>query len=240
MKYSIITASNSNNFKYYKYYVESINKQIILPNELIFVNNKSNFINVKEFLLRNLNKKIKLKYFNFYFFKNVSNALNLGLKHISNLIVFRLDIDDQWLKMHSKSMIDEFKKNKKYLIYSNDHKLLNLKGVSDLNLINDNPTIHSSWLINLNIYRKFNYKNMFPEDYGTLSHYFRKGYKFKLLKTKTVIYSKNINGLGSRKFANKDIKIIKKKNLDFYLKNKKYLSLIKDLGFFGTLKFLFK
>jgi hypothetical protein len=240
MKYSIITASNSNNFKYYKYYVDSINKQIILPNELIFINNKSSLINVKEILLSNLNKKIKLKYFNFYSSKSVSYILNMGLKHISNLIVFRLDIDDQWLKMHSKSMIDEFKKNKKYLIYSNDCKLLNLKGVSDLNLISDNPTVHSSWMINLNICRKFNYKNLFPEDYGTLSHYFRKGYKFKLLNTKTIIYHKNEEGLGSKKFANKDIKIIKKKNLNFYLKNKNYLSLIKDLGFFGTFKFLFK
>jgi len=240
MKYSLLTVSNSNNLKYYKKYVTSINKQIILPTELIFINNKSNILYVRDFLLRNLNKKIKLKYLNSYVTKHLSYSLNLGLKHASNLIIFRLDIDDQWLNFHSKLTIDEFKKNKKYLIYSNDYKLVNLDGFSDPNLITDNPTVHSSWLLNLNICRKFNYKKLFPEDYGTLSYYFRKGYRFMLLKKKTIIYNQNTTGLGSKKFANLDLKVIKKKNLSFYLINKNYFNLIKDLGFFGMLKFLFK
>jgi hypothetical protein len=71
MKYSILTSSNSNNYNNYKKYLKSINKQIILPTELIFINNKSNFKNLKEFLLKNLNTKIKLKYIDFYFIKNV-------------------------------------------------------------------------------------------------------------------------------------------------------------------------
>ena len=240
MKYSILTVSNSNSFEFYKKYVISINKQIILPTEVIFVNNKTNFINLKDYLFSNLNKKIKLKYLNCYVLNSVSYGLNLGLKKASNLIIFRLDIDDQWLNFHSKFMIDEFKKNKKYLIYSNDHKLQNLNGFSDLNLITDNPTIHSSWLLNLNICRKFNYKKLFPEDYGTLSYYFRKGYRFMLLKKKTVIYNKNSKGLGSQKFSNIDLKNIKKNNLSFYLIDKNYFNLIKDLSFIGMLKFLFK
>jgi len=240
MKYSILTVSNSNNLKHYKKYVTSINKQIILPTELIFINNKTNFINLRDFLFKNLNKKITLKYFNSYVTKHISCSLNLGLKHVSNLILFRLDIDDQWLNFHSKFMINEFKKNKKYLIYSNDHKLLNLYGFSDVNLLTDNPTVHSSWLLNLNICRNFNYKKLFPEDYGTLSYYFRKGYRFLLLKKKTVIYNQNIKGLGSQKFSNLDLKIIKKSNLSFYLIDKNYFNLITDLGFFGMLKFLFK
>jgi hypothetical protein len=240
MKYSILTISNSNNLEHYKKYVRSINKQIILPTELIFINNKTNNRNLRDFLSINLNKKIKLKYFNSYVTKHVSYSLNLGLKHASNLILFRLDIDDQWLNFHSKFMINEFKKNKKYLIYSNDHKLLNLDGFSDANLLTDNPTVHSSWLLNLNICRNFNYKKLFPEDYGTLSYYFRKGYRFLLLKKKTVIYNQNTTGLGSQKFSNSDLKIIKKSNLSFYLTDKNYFNLIKDLGFFGMLKFLFK
>jgi hypothetical protein len=240
MKYSILTASNSNNIEYYKKYVNSINNQIILPTELIFVNNKTNLTNLRDFLFRNLNKKIKLKYLNSYFTKNVSYSLNLGLKHASNLIIFRLDIDDQWLNFHSKFMIKEYKKNKKYLIYSNDYKLQNLDGFSDANLITDNPTVHSSWLLNLNICRKFNYKKLFPEDYGTLSYYFRKGYKFKLLNKKTIIYNRNLSGLGSKKFSNLDLKIIKKRNLSFYFIDKNYFNLIKELGFFGMLKFIFR
>lgn len=240
MKYSILTTSNSNNLNHYKKYVSSINKQVILPTELIFINNKTNLTNLRDFLFRNLNKKIKLKYFNNYYTKHVSYSLNLGLKHLSNLIVFRLDIDDQWLNFHSKLSINEYKKNKKYLIYSNDYKLVNLDGFSDVNLITDNPTVHSSWLLNLNICRKFNYKKLFPDDYGTLSFYFRKGYRFKLLKNKTIIYNYNPTGLGSKKFSNKDLKIIKKSNLSFYLIDKNYFNLIKDLGFFGMLKLLFK
>jgi len=240
MKYSILTANNSSNFKHFIKYVRSINKQIILPTELVFINNLSNNLNLRDFLLRKLNKKIKLKYLNCYVTNSVSFSLNLGLKHVSNLILFRLDIDDEWLNFHSKSMINEFKKNKKYLIYSNHHKLLNLDGFSDVNLITDNPTVHSSWLINLNICRKFNYKKLFPEDYGTLSYYFRKGYRFRLVEEKTIIYNKNNKGLGSQKFSNLDIKNIRKSNLNYYLIDKNYFNLIKDLGFFCMLKFLFK
>jgi hypothetical protein len=137
-------------------------------------------------------------------------------------------------------MINEFKKNKKYLIYSNDHKLHHLDGFSDLNLITDNPLVHSSWLINLNICRKFSYKKKFPEDFGTLSYYFRKGYRFIAIKKKTIIYNINTTGLGSKKLANLDLKTIKKSNLNYYLIDKNYFNLIKDLGFFGMLKFLFR
>jgi hypothetical protein len=61
-----------------------------------------------------------------------------------------------------------------------------------------------------------------------------------LLKKKTVIYNKNAKGLGSQQFSNLDLKNIKKNNLSFYLIDKNYFNLIKDLGFFGMLKFLFK
>jgi hypothetical protein len=240
MRYSILTSSNSNNFNYYKKYLKSINKQIILPTELIFINNKSYFINLKEFLLKNLNTKIKLKYISFNYTRNVSYCYNIGLKYVSNLIVLKLDIDDQWLNFHSKIMINEFKKNKKYLIYSNDYKLHSLNGFADLNLIADNPSVHSSWLINLNICRKFNYKAIFPEDFGTLSYYFRKGYRFIIIKKKTIIYNFNTTGLGSKKLSNLDLKNITKSNLSYYLVDKNYFNLIKDLGFFGILKFLFR
>ena len=152
-----------------------------------------------------------------------------------------MDIDDEWLDFHTRFTLNEFKKNKSYLIYSNDYKLVKFKlhGFADSSLIIDNPTIHSSWLINLNICRKFHYQNLFPEDYGTLSYYFRKGYRFLLLKKKTVIINSSPFGLGSQNFANLDLRSIKKSNLSFYLKDKNYFNLIKDLGFFGLLKFLF-
>lgn len=238
MRYSVITSNSSNKLNFLWAYVRCINAQIILPAEIIFINNRSNNSNIKQFLIRNLNTRIKLKYINFYIKKNVAHCYNLGLKYISNLIILRLDIDDQWLSDHSKYLINEFKKDNKYLIYSNDYKIADLKGYADVNLLIDNPTIHSSWLINLNICRRFKYIPVFPDDFGTLSYYFRKGFKFKLLKKKTVIYNKHLGGMGSSKYANKDFKNIKKKNLHYYLFNKNYLNLIRDLGFFGILKLL--
>jgi hypothetical protein len=238
MRYSVITSNCSNKLNFLRSYVRSLNAQIILPTEIIFINNRSNNLNIKQFLIRNLNTRIKLKYINFYYKKNVAHCYNLALKCASNSIILRLDIDDQWLSDHSKYLINEFKKDNKYLIYSSDYKTVNIKGYADVNLLVDNPTLHSSWLINLNICRRFKYIPFYPEDFATLSNYFRKGFKFKLLKKKTIIYNEHSGGLGSSKFANIDFKDIKKKNLRFYLFNKNYLNLIRDLGFFGILKLL--
>ena len=240
MKYSVLTSSNSNNPSFFKKYVKSINEQIILPNEIIFINNRSKFSYVYEFLVKNLNQKIKLKFINYNFSRNVSYPLNYGLKYINNSLVFRLDIDDQWLKFHSKIMINECQKNKNTLILSNNFKSANFQGIADINLITGNPTLHSSWLINLNNCRRFKYENLYPEDYSTLSKYYRLGYKFKLIKEKTINYYKNIKGLGASKFGNVHTKQIKKKNLNYYLKKKNYFNLIKDHSFFALMKILLK
>ena len=52
MKYSVLTVSNSSDLNHYKKYVSSLNKQIILPSELIFINNKINN-NIRNFLFSN-------------------------------------------------------------------------------------------------------------------------------------------------------------------------------------------
>jgi hypothetical protein len=240
MKYSVLTSSNTGNLKFIKNYVKTINKQIILPDEIIFINNRSYFNYVYQFLITNLNKKIKLKYINYYYNKNVSYSLNHGLKYTNNLLILRLDIDDTWIKFHSKIMIDIFKKNKNILILSNNIINLKTKSIVDANLLTGNPTIHSSWLINLNNCRSFKYKNIYPEDYGTLSHYFRSGYKFKLIKEITVNHYSNVKGLGASSRGNIDTKSIKKKNFNHYFKNKNYFNLIKEYNFFQLLKILLK
>ena len=56
MKYSILTACNIFRFKWLKNYVKSINTQIILADELIFIDDGSkNSYLIERFLSKNLN-----------------------------------------------------------------------------------------------------------------------------------------------------------------------------------------
>ena len=185
MKYSLLTSSNSNSLIFIYRYLKSVNKQKILPYEVIFIDDGILKIDSKKIINKTLNKKIKL-----IFIKNKKNlgilkSLNKGLKKIRTNLIFRLDIDDSWKRDHSEYMIKQYKQNNKYLIYSNSFKHYS-KGIVDETLILDNPTIHSSWVINKNLLTNFKYCNIdkHPEDYGTLSKYYRCGYKYKIVKKK--------------------------------------------------------
>jgi hypothetical protein len=238
MKYSILTSCNVYKFNWLKNYAKSINSQIILADELIFIDDGSKNLHLIEpFLKKNLNPLIKIIFIKNFINLGIVKSLNKGLKKINNKIIFRHDIDDTWNKNHSNYNLNFYKRDKNFLIYSNcskDH----FPGLADLNLILDNPTVHSSWIINKNLCINFKYIPQFPEDFATLSYYYRKNFKFKLVKKKTVNYyfsnfsqSKKIN-------ANIDLKLILKKNLLFNLKKFSYFNLIKNLGFFGMLKLI--
>ena len=237
MKYSLLTTSNSNSLLFINRYLKSINKQKILPYELIFVDDGISKINSKKIINKTLNKKIKL-----IFIKNKKNlgiltSLNKGLKKIRTNLIFRLDIDDTWKRDHSRFMIEQYKQNNKYLIYSNSSKHFS-KGITDEALILDNPTIHSSWVINKKLLTNFKYCNIdfHPEDYGTLSKYYRCGYKYKIVKKKTIDHYSIGNSFSKSKKANKDLKKIRKKNLKHYLKKNSYIDLINELTFRGIIK----
>ena len=237
MKYSLLTTSNSNSLIFINRYLKSINKQKILPYELIFVDDGISKINSKKIINKTLNKKIKL-----IFIKNKKNlgiltSLNKGLKKIRTNLIFKLDIDDTWKRDHSRFMIEQYKKNNKYLIYSNSSKYFS-KGITDETLILDNPTIHSSWVINKNLLTNFKYCNIDknPEDYGTLSKYYRCGYKYKIVKKKTINHYSIDNSFSKKKKANRNLKEIRKKNLKHYLKKNSYIDLINELTFRGIIK----
>ena len=241
MKYSVLTSSNSNSLLFIQRYLKSINNQKILPYELIFVDDKISKIDSKKIINKTLNKKIKL-----IFIKNKKNlgiftSLNKGLKKIRTNLIFRLDIDDAWKRDHSRYMIEQYKQNNKYLIYSNSSKHFS-KGIIDEMLILDNPTMHSSWLINKKILRSFKYSAIdnYPEDFGTLSKYYRQGYKFKLVKKKTIDYNNVENSFSKKNIANKNLLKIKKKNLKHFLKNNSYIDLVKELTFIGIIKCIMK
>ena len=237
MKYSLLTTSNSNSLLFINRYLKSINKQKILPYELIFVEDGILKIDSKKIINKTLNKKIKL-----IFIKNKKNlgiltSLNKGLKKIRTNLIFRLDIDDSWKRDHSEYMIKQYKQNNKYLIYSNSYKYFS-KGIVDETLILDNPTIHSSWVINKNLLTNFKYCNIdrHPEDYSTLSKYYRQGYKFKLVKKKTINYINVKHSFSKKNIANRDLINIRKKNLKYYLKKNSYIDLINELRFRGIIK----
>lgn len=240
MKYSILTSTNVYKLNWLKNYVKSINSQIILADELIFIDDGSkNSHLIEQFLRKNLNPLIKIIFIKNFLNLGITKSLNKGLKRINNKIIFRLDIDDTWNKNHSNYNLNLYKRDKNFLIYSNNSKN-HFSGLADLNLLLDNPTVHSSWIINKNLYINFKYRPEFPEDFSTLSYYYRKNFKFKLVKKRTINYFSSNLSQSKKKKANKDIKSIKKKNLIFNLKKFSYFNLIKNLGFFGILKLIVK
>ena len=240
MKYSILTASNIYKFNWLKNYVKSINSQIILADELIFIDDGSTNSNlIEQYLRKNLTPLIKIIFIKNFLNLGIAKSLNKGLKRINNKIIFRLDIDDTWNKNHSNYNLNFYKRDKNFLIYSNNFKN-HFSGLADLNLLLGNPTVHSSWIINKNLCINFKYYNEFPEDFSTLSYYYRRNFKFKLVKKKTINYFSSAFSQSKKKFANRDFKLIKEKNLIFNLKKFSYFNLIKNLGFFGILKLIVK
>jgi len=240
MKYSILTSCNVYKFNWLKNYVKSINSQIILADELIFIDDGSkNSYLMEQYLRKNLNPLIKIIFIKNFLNLGVSKSLNKGLNRINNKIIFRLDIDDTWNKNHSNYNLNFYKRDKNFLIYSNNYKN-HFSGLADLNLVLDNPTVHSSWIINKNLCINFKYNFELPEDFATLSYYYRKNFKFKLVNKKTVNYFSSNLSQSKKINANINIELIKKKNLIFNLKKFSYFIFIKNLGFFGMLKLIVK
>lgn len=241
MKYSVLTTTNSNNIKFYKKYLDSINNQKIIPKEIVLINDGCNFRNMKNFVRTKLNRNIILHYIENNNNIGIAKSLNIGLKKCKTDLIFRLDIDDTWDPNHTKILLSEYSKDKSYLIYSNNINYFNKKALSDINLLIDNPTVHSSWLINRTKKKNFLYnENEFPEDFATLSKYIRNRFKFKLIETKTVNYFDLVNSQSKKKIANRDLKKIKKKNLKYFLKTNSYLKLIQVLGLKGIMKLLLR
>ena len=202
-------------------YFKTIFNQIILPNEIILIDDGNNY-NLDEIIY---NKKKQYDFKNIILIKNINNiglgpSLNLGLKITSNKLVFRLDADDLWLKNHTQKMLNSYSQNKNNVIYAESLKYNNLRNIikCDNFLINENSTIHSSWLINKNVCPDFRYHVTNPkialEDYFTLFWYKYHGYEINISYQQiTTIYKDTPNSLG-KKYAN---------NVH-YLKNRKKLS----------------
>jgi glycosyltransferase involved in cell wall biosynthesis len=221
-KFSILTALfNSGN--YLDNYFKNIFSQNILPDEILLIDDGENPKDLNNFI--NSIKKI-YNFQNIILIKNKRNiglgpSLNIGLKKSSNNLIFRLDVDDIWLPNHTQKMMSLYKKNQNYLIYAESLKHSNLCNFikCDDFLINENSTIHSSWLINKNICPSFRYHLINPkialEDYFTLYWYQHNGYKLNISYDQiTTIYNNIPNSLG-KKYANNF----------YYLRNRKRISI---------------
>ena len=241
-KFSILTALfNSGN--YLDNYFKTIFSQNILPDEILLIDDGENPKDLNNFI--NSIKKI-YNFQNIIIIKNKRNiglgpSLNIGLKKTSNNLIFRLDVDDTWLPNHTQKMMSLYKKDQNYLIYAESLKysnLLNFIKCDDF-LINENSTIHSSWLINKNIFMNFRYHLINPkialEDYFTLFWHQYHGYKLKISYDQiTTIYNDTPGSLG-KKYANNF----------YYLKNRRKISnffllhnLKKRRNFFSKIYFI--
>lgn len=240
-KYTIIS-SLFDCGKFIDRYFENIFSQTIPPDEIILVDDGNNPLNLKEII-----QKKKL-FYNFEKIVLIINTKNIGLglslnKAISrckNNLIFRLDPDDDWSKHHAFKILNYFKNDNKFLIYAESLKKKSLFNYikCDNFLINENSTIHSSWLINRNVCPKFKYHITNPkialEDYFTLFWYKYHNYKiFISYDELTTIYNNTPNSLGKKYAKNKS-----------YIKNRKRVSLffltheLKKRNFFSKIYFM--
>ena len=214
--------------------LKSVMEQTVLPHEIILIEDSYEKIFDKVYFHDNIDfKNVKLK-----FYKNSQNiglakSLNFGLKKVETNLIFRIDDDDLYLKNHAEIYIKEFNKNNDYLIYSQEikKKLNYLNLIKDDFLIFDNLSIHSSWMININVNKQFRYIDLNPEDYASLSFYMRRNYKLKIINNNTVIYHDNPDGMSKKINANRHIDKIRKANFLFF--KKKYIKK-------GLIYFLYK
>ena len=142
---------------------------------------------------------------------------------------------------------------KKRIAHGINVVLLALKKYSNLQkdkfFINENFSIHSSWLINLNIHKNFRYYLENPiialEDYFTISYYIRRGFKFFITEKNTVLYNDHLMGHG--KLTKNSVKEFYRKRIAkslfsyysrLYFKNSKLSKFFFILKNFGILKYL--
>jgi glycosyltransferase involved in cell wall biosynthesis len=231
LKFTILTSLYKSEL-FLKDYFNTIFDQLILPDEIVLVDDTKNPNDLEEIIKA---QKIKYKFNRIILVKNSTNigptlSLNKGLLKCSNNLIFRLDVDDLWLPNHTKKTLEYYEKDKSYLIYSNS--LMKKNFLTEIKcddyFINENHLIHSSWLINRNICENFNYKMKKPsvalEDYYTLLYYIWKKYKVFYTFDITAIYKENFFSHGKNNKTNKKyIKTRKKISILFfllYLRNK--------------------
>ena len=249
LKYSILTSLYNSEIFLDDYFATVFN-QLILPDQIILIDDTKNPPKLEEIIDK---KKIKYKFSNIILLTNKINlgptlSLNKGLLRCNNNLIFRLDVDDLWLPHHTKQTLEYYLKDNSYLIYANSLRNKNFltRMKCDKYLINENFTIHSSWLINKNVCKNFKYRINKPsvalEDYFTLLYY--KWHNFKLYTSEniTVNYRENFFSHGYKNKSNiKYINFRKKISKLFLILNLKRKTPFQKIYFllfeYGLIKF---
>jgi len=249
-KFTILT-SLYNSDTFLNNYFKTIFDQLLLPDEIILIDDTKNPHNLEKIIEE---QKTKNRFKNIILLKNPENlgpttSLNKGLLKCSNSLIFRLDVDDLWLPNHTMQTLEYYERDSSYLIYANSLKQKNFLTTMkcDEYFINENHLIHSSWLINKNICKNFQYKMNRPsialEDYYTMLYYKWHNFKFFFSNNITTIYTENISSHGRRYLYNKRYINFRKKIsilfLKLYLRNKNFLQIMNFILFqYGLLKLI--
>lgn len=249
-KFTILT-SLYNSDTFLNNYFKTIFDQLLLPEEIILIDDTKNPHNLEKIIEE---QKTKNRFKNIILLKNPKNlgptsSLNKGLLKCSNSLIFRLDVDDLWLPNHTMQTLEYYERDSSYLIYANSLKQKNFFTTMkcDEYFINENHLIHSSWLINKNICKNFKYRMNRPsvalEDYFTMLYYKWHNFKFFFSNNITTIYTENISSHGRKFLYNQRYIHIRKKIsilfLTYYLKNKNFLQKINFILFqYNLFKFI--
>ena len=246
-KYSILTSVYKGE-KFIKPYFKSVLEQDVKPYEIVLIDDGQNPKNFEEII-----DKIKIEYSfdNILLIKNKKNvgpciSLNKGLTYCTTDLIFRLDFDDQWKKNHTKIFLDIQNKSPDYLIYGYNLKYTSIRNFlkCDKFYINENPLIHSSWLINKKLNKNFKYFLENPvialEDWFTMVYYIKRGYRiFNLYDPCTVKYLVNPDSHGQNFKKNKKFIAYRKRiAISLYKYNFKKLNFTQILIKFGILNTL--
>ena len=219
IKFSILTSIYKSE-KFLNSYFKTISNQKYKPDEIVLIDDTRNPKNLKKILIY---YKKKYKFKKIVLIKNKVNlgpaiSLNKGLKKTKNDLIFRLDVDDMWQKNHISSMLYNYRQNKNCLLYAVSIKNSNLRNLikCDDYFINENHTLHSSWLINRGINKSFSYKLENPvialEDYATIIYYIKKNFKLNLTNKNTVIYNFSNPFSHGKTFSKNSLFVQKKKD----------------------------
>ena len=239
IKYSILSSFHRSQ-KFIDSFFKTVFDQTYLPDEIVIIDDKDNGLDFESVID---NKKKFYNFNNITLIVNNQNlgpaiSLNKGLLACKNNLVFRLDSDDLWHPEHTKKMLENYNKNKNFLIYGNTLRKKNILTYlkCDRYFINENHIIHSSWMINKNICSSFKYRMKKPsvalEDYFTILYYIRKNYKIFFSYETTAIYTVNLNSHGRLNLFKKKYNSVKKKiHIAFLIHNLKNKTFIQKTYF---------
>ena len=120
IKYSILSSFHRSQ-KFIDSFFKTVFDQTYLPDEIVIIDDKDNGLDFESVID---NKKKFYNFNNITLIVNNQNlgaaiSLNKGLLACKNNLVFRLDSDDLWHPEHTKKMLENYNKNKNFLIYGN-------------------------------------------------------------------------------------------------------------------------